>query len=159
MMRRALMFALVIVQMISFTWAKAENNLSDMTYDELVSLREQINAAVLECEEWQEVEVPQGVWKVGVDIPVGHWTIRCAPEWRKTEINWGEFLSDSGENINWKGRYSVYNSVYNPAHKYYEVGDGIIEYDFVAKDGSYIVIDEGAALFMPYTGKVPFDFK
>ena len=51
-------------------------DLSGLTYNELVELKDQINLAIWECDEWQEVEVPQGIWKVGEDIPAGHWTIR-----------------------------------------------------------------------------------
>ncbi len=55
-----------------------EVDLSGMSYEELVVLKDRINLAMWECDEWQEVTVPEGVWTVGEDIPAGHWTIRAA---------------------------------------------------------------------------------
>lgn len=157
-MKKLLVIFLVVALMIPS--AIAENiDLSDLPFDELVALRDRINLAIWQSDEWQEVTVPQGVWKVGEDIPAGHWTVKCAAGWRKTEVNWGEKLSENRESISWTGRHSVYNSVYNPDYKYYEVGDGITEYSFEVVDGDYIVIDDGDAVFMPYTGKPSLGFK
>ena len=55
-------------------------DLSGMSYDELVALRDQINLAIWNSQEWQEVTVPEGIWIVGEDIPAGHWSIRVAAE-------------------------------------------------------------------------------
>lgn len=137
----------------------AEIDLSGMSYDELVALKDQINLAMWQSDEWQEVEVPQGVWVVGEDIPAGKWTVKCAEPWINTEINWGESLTESGERIAWGGRYSVYNSVYNPNHRYYKKGDGITEYTFEVRSGDFIVVDDGSAIFMPPTGKPSLGFK
>lgn len=54
-------------------------DLSGMSFDELVALRDQLNLAMWNSQEWQEVTIPAGVWKVGEDIPAGHWTIRPLP--------------------------------------------------------------------------------
>ena len=54
-------------------------DISNLTYDELVQLKDQINLAMWNCEEWQEVTVPAGVWVVGEDIPVAHWSISLSP--------------------------------------------------------------------------------
>ena len=134
-------------------------DLSGMTYAELIALKNKINFAIWNSQEWQEVTVPQGVWKVGEDIPAGHWTVICADGWRNTEINWGEKLSENGESIYWSGRYSVYNTIYNPYHSWYEIGDGITEYSFEVRNGDYIVVKDGSCVFMPYVGKPNLGFK
>lgn len=134
-------------------------DLSGFSYDDLVALKNQINLAIWNSHEWQEVTVPQGVWKVGEDIPAGHWTVKCAPEWRSTNVEWGEYLDDAGEDIRWKGRYSWGNRVYNPSHKYFDIGDGITEYSFEARNGEYIVIKNAPAVFTPYAGKPSLGFK
>ena len=54
-------------------------DLSGLTFEELVQLRDQINLAMWNSQEWQEVTVPQGVWVVGEDIPIAHWTISLSP--------------------------------------------------------------------------------
>ena len=156
-MKKVVSFVLCLVLCCSV--ALAEVNLSGMSFDELVDLKDKINLAIWNSQEWQEVTVPQGVWKVGEDIPAGHWTVVCADPWRKVEVSWGESLSESGESISWFGRNSVYNYVYNEHHKYFEKDDGITSYSFEVKKGDYIIIDEGEAIFMPYSGKPSLGFK
>ena len=67
-----LLFVLVLLPVVSFADLP---DLSGLSYDELVQLRDKINLAIWNSEEWQEVTVPIGVWVVGEDIPVGHWSI------------------------------------------------------------------------------------
>lgn len=133
-------------------------DLSGLSFEELIDLRNRINMAMWQCEEWQEVKVPQGTWKVGEDIPAGHWTVKCAPGAYYCEINWGEKLSENKESISWSGRNSVYNKVYNK-EKYPNSDEYQYEYSFEVFDGDYIVIDDGSAIFMPYVGKPSFGFK
>ena len=161
-MAKKITVAVIIFCLMGFVTISAiasTPDLSGLSYDELVSLKEQINLAIWNSAEWEEVEVPQGVYQIGVDIPAGHWTIKCADEWRYTKISWGENLSDSGEKIEWKGRYSMDNWIYNPNHKSYKKGAGITEYPCEVKDGEYMVIDGGSAVFMPYHAKQSFSFK
>ena len=56
--------------------AAEEPDLSGLSFDQLVALRERLNLAIWSCQEWQEVTVPAGTWVIGVDIPAGHWTVR-----------------------------------------------------------------------------------
>ena len=155
------LLTVILVLALTLPVALAESiDLSGMSFDELVALRDRINLAIWQSDEWQEVTVPQGVWKVGEDIPAGHWTIKCAPEWRNTHIVLGNALSDGGDGIDaWNSDRYTYERVYNPDHRWYEVGDGVTEYSFNVKDGDYIVIDDGEAIFMPYAGKPDLGFK
>lgn len=147
----------------SFAYASADTfNLSGLSYDELVALKDKINLAIWNSQEWQEVEVPQGVWKVGEDIPAGTWTVTCStePGWRSCFVDWGEQLKPNGQEIAVKSgtRYD-YLRVYNPNHRYYEVGDGDTSYTFTVRDGDYIVISDAPAVFTPYAGKPSLGFK
>ena len=157
-MKRFFALLLVLLSLTGTVFADTID-LSGMTYKELVALKDQINLAIWNSQEWQEVTVPQGVWKVGEDIPAGHWTVVCADGWRYTQISWGEKLDDDGESIDWSGRFSLYNYVYNPKHKYYEVDDGVTEYSFEARNGEYIIVESGSCVFMPYAGKPSLGFK
>ena len=134
---------------------------SDLSFAELVSLKDQINLAIWNSEEWQEVIVPQGVWIVGEDIPAGTWTIKCAEGGFRCEISWGENLGENGESIKASGRYSIFNYITNPEHKSYEPGNDMTEYTCTVQDGDYIVVhmDESQALFTPYAGKPSLGFK
>lgn len=148
------------------TFASAETiDLSGLSYDELVVLKERINLAIWQSEEWQEVTVPQGVWVVGKDIPAGTWTVRCADIGRNTfrmdecYFSWGEHLTESGRSISLKGRHDIV-SIYNPNHAVYKEGL-LTEYTFTVQDGDYIVIHDAynKAIFTPYTGKPDLGFK
>ena len=50
-------------------------DLSDFSYDELLQLRADVDAALWASDGWQEVTVPTGVYIVGEDIPAGKWSI------------------------------------------------------------------------------------
>lgn len=70
----SLIIALILVLSISAvcfadnsaqTADAAQIDLSAMTYEELVALKDKINLAMWESKDWEEVTVPQGVWTVG----------------------------------------------------------------------------------------------
>lgn len=145
--------------------AVAEVDLSGMSYEELVALKDQINLAIWNSEEWEEVEVPQGVWKVGEDIPEGKWTIRCADVNRRSymmkecDLEWGNVLSSDGTSIKWTGAYDL-ATVYNPEHEDYQKGQ-VTEYTWDAKKGQYFIVKDAyaPAVFSPYSGKPSLKFK
>ncbi len=133
-------------------------DLTGIPYEQLVALRENLNLAMWNCQEWEEVTVPQGVWKVGVDIPAKHWTITASPKaW--ASIEYGSQLDSSGKGVSaWdsEGYYSeqLYGEKYilsteNSRHST----------DIDMKDGYYIVIDGGSVVFTPYAGKPSLGFK
>ena len=158
MMKRIITLLLMLVLFIPTTFAESIS-LDGLSYSELVALKDRINLAIWESNEWQEVTVPQGVWKVGEDIPAGHWTVKCAPDCRSTWIQWGQYLKPNGEEIKYEGVYGDKQYVYNPSHNRFEVDDGITEYSFEVCEGHYIVIEEAPAIFMPYAGKPNLGFK
>lgn len=141
-------------------------DLSGMSLADLIALREQITMAMWQTDEWQEVTVPQGVWKVGEDIPAGTWTVRCADIGRTDymlrycDLEWGESLHESGRYVNWRGRYDTNIEIYNPNHKEYK-GGHMTEYILTVKDGDYIIIsgNYNQAVFTPYAGKPALGFK
>ena len=137
--------------------AAAENiDLTALTWDELLDLKARITMEQLARDEWQEVEVPQGVYVVGEDIPAGKWTIRCKVG-NYLRFAWGESLDESGHDIDF---YVVHDIAHltNPEYKYYESGDDV-EYTFDAVEGYYIVIEDAPATFTPFTGNPDFGFK
>lgn len=164
-MKRTLRMLSILFALILFTatFASADTfNLSGLSYDELVALKDKINLAIWNSQKWQEVTVPQGVWKVGEDIPAGTWTVTCTtePGWRSCYFTWAEKLEPNGQEIEieWGTRYD-YLRLYNPNHRYYEVGDGDTSYTFTVRDGDYIVISDAPAVFTPYAGKPGLGFK
>lgn len=133
-------------------------DLSSMSYKELVALKDQINLAMWNSQEWQEVTVPRGVWLVGVDIPAGHWTIKAKVSSAYVQI--GTVLDATKQEIDiFKSDWFFSEALYHPNDIFFEEGTSRIEIDLELQNGTYIVIDHGDAIFMPYTGKPNLGFK
>ena len=135
--------------------AFADVDLSGMTFDELVALKDQINLAIWSSQEWQEVEVPQGVWRVGEDIPAGKWTLRCNTDYY-TDVDVGQKLNEAGTGIAYPTKAA--EMVYNPNYHLYKDGK-ITEWTIDLAAGDYVVIDSAPAVFTPYAGKPSLGFK
>ena len=65
MKKLALTLALLLT--LTLVPAHAEIDLSGMTLAELMELSQQVTMAMWETEEWEEVEVPIGVYEIGVE--------------------------------------------------------------------------------------------
>lgn len=153
-----LLIALLFVPLVSFADLP---DISGLSYDELIELREKINLAIWNCSEWQEVEVPAGVWEVGVDIPAGKWTITpVGPQYMN--LWYGDKLNASGTDAGY-GWDSVngYNELLStktnkdgswkdPSYPHYAI--------LTLKDG-WFVRNAGTVTFTPYTGKADLGFK
>lgn len=55
--------------------ASVDIDIASLSLDELLALRQQVDAAIWENEDWHEALVPQGDYIVGKDIPAGDWSI------------------------------------------------------------------------------------
>jgi len=138
--------------------ALAEVDLTGMSYDELVALKDQINLAIWNSEEWQEVSVPAGVYTVGEDIPVGKWTISAA-EGAYASFDWGDALDESGVGLSWDGDIYEYEVVYSETYSYFDKNTNKTEVTYDLKDGQYFIVEDGVAVFSPYSGKADLGFK
>lgn len=131
-------------------------DISGLSFDELVQLKRQINLAMWNSQEWQEVTVPNGIWEIGVDIPAGHWTIRAAEKCGPDYIIYSPALTENGHDVVLSGNY-IMECVCDPGAEYYS-----LEYktstDFVLEAGYFIRLD-CAMVFTPYTGKPDLGFK
>lgn len=133
-------------------------DISNLSYNELVQLKDQINIAMWNSEEWQEVTVPIGVWTVGEDIPVGHWSISLAPNTSSSwaSIKYCDLLNAAGTDAG--------NQFYCDIYAYLDVASPdndrypqVIDLDL--KPGTYVIIGHGPVIFTPYTGKPDLGFK
>lgn len=154
-MKKLISCILVLVLAVAFAApACADFDLSGLSYDELVALRDQINLAIWNSEEWQEVTVPQGVWEVGADIPEGKWTIRALPG-GQTWPRWGKELKDGGVSV----KTLEYCLIYSPTNRFYEEGKDVTEWTIELSAGEYLEIGSGSAVFTPFAGKPSLGFK
>lgn len=152
----SLLFALMLS---TAPFAHAETfDLSNLSYTELVALKDQINLAIWKSKEWQEVTVPQGVWLVGEDIPAGHWTIKTKAN--NANIVLCTALDDTGKNVDvWKSDFYHSEYISSPDYKYFDRNSDKAEIDLDLKAGTYVIIDMGSVIFTPYAGKPSLGFK
>lgn len=136
--------------------AFADVDLSGMTFDELVALREQIDLAIWSSQEWQEVEVPQGLYIIGTDIPAGKWTIRAAPG-GQTTAHVGKQLNEDGTDIKFASGSS--QLIRSADWFAFDPVKDVQSWDVELKDGYYISFTYGPAVFTPYAGKPALGFK
>ena len=132
-------------------------DLSNLSFDELVSLREEINLALWKTEEWQQVTVPAGTYIIGKDIPAGHWTIKPAKD---STCLIGYFITAdfSGKEPADPLNDYYYQGIADPESSYASVVD-MYQLDLVLIDGYYLSITYGDAIFEPYTGKPDLGFR
>ena len=150
----AVLLGFVLIASVAF----AEVDLSSMTFDELIALKDKINLAIWNSQEWQEVTVPQGVWKIGEDIPEGHWAIKCANSGSSTFVIVGYAISEDGKNVDRSTEEG--KDIWYWEEVYGEDGYGDLkEWDYEFKEGMYVQIDHSNSIFTPYAGKPSLDFK
>ena len=153
-MRKAISFFLTIMLALGIsTNSYADFDLSGMSFDELVALKEQVNLAIWNSKEWQEVEVPQGIWEVGKDIPAGKWTVKACPE-EATYIYVGTALKDNGNRVD-----SYFSKFIQSEASSAFSATSISSWTFELNPGDYVEVGWGAAIFMPYTGNPSLGFK
>lgn len=155
-MKRIITLVLVLLCLAGVASAEAPE-LSGMSYEELVALKEQIDLAIWNSQEWQEVEVPQGVWVVGQDIPAGKWTIKAA-DGITANVSWGDELDESGMELSYSSKIFEIELLYSVSYRNYKKGDST-EVTWDLKNGDYFIVSSGIALFTPYSGKPSLGFK
>lgn len=157
-MKKTISIILTMIMLFSFSYAYADlPDISNLTYEELVKLKDQINLAIWNSEEWQEVTVPQGVWKIGEDIPEGHWSIRMAENNKSGNwcaITYCSKLDATGKGGDWSGIY-LYQQLARPGSTY----NAPEVYDIELKSGMYIIVEQKDVVFSPYEGKPSLGFK
>lgn len=146
-----LAFALLL---LSFS-AADEIDLSTLSFDQLAVLRDQLNLAMWNSQEWQEVTVPEGVWVVGKDIPAGHWSIRVASEHDYLYVTYFDEM-DPVRRSPVNGNNMFQQDIASPGYSAF--GEKNLEsVDIDMQDGWFFKCT-GAVVFSPYTGKPDLGF-
>lgn len=132
-------------------------DLSGLSFDELIQLKEKISLELWNRPEWQEVMVPPGVYAVGPDIPAGHWSIRPAEGCGPDNVIYGVATKDQGHDIDIMAGDFILECIGDPSSPYYS-----LEYqtstDIDMEDGHFIRLD-CTMIFTPYTGKPDLGFR
>lgn len=160
-MKKTFAFVLILALLLplsSFASDSADIDLSGLSFDELIALREQLNLAIWNSQEWHDVTVPAGVWEIGKDIPEGHWTIRLAADDILASFAYTDLLDEFGKDVGygWKG---VHGALCNKKNR-----DGSLkwpeyseEIDIDMKSGMYF-INKAPFSFTTYVGKPDLGF-
>ena len=151
--------AIIVCLLLIVCAAQAEDlDLSGMSFDELVKLKEKLNLAIWNSQTWQEVTVPPGIWEIGADIPAGHWSVRpaagCGPDY----IIYSDTLSSNGHDVEIMGAgFYIMECICDSGAPLYTM-----EYktatDIDMKDGFFVRLD-CTMIFSPYTGKPDLGFQ
>ena len=133
-------------------------DISNLSYDDLVKLKDSINLAMWNSQEWQEVTVPIGVWVVGEDIPIAHWSISIDPNSSRkwVSVTYCDLLNEAGTDAG--------NQFYCKIYSYQTIGSADNEnypqtIDLDLKPNTYIIIEKGSVVFTPYSGKPSLGFR
>ena len=148
-MKKFLIFLLTLAMVPIIALADLPD-ISGLTYDELVELKNQIDSAIWASGEWQSVTVPAGLYKIGKDIPAGKWHIESAG--KNIEIYTGAKLDENKNSIAYDMRTYMGEWIY-PGK------EGAANFwDWELTEGYYFEIWGGSAVFTPYVGP-SFTFK
>ena len=157
-MKKLISIILTLIMLVPAVSLADLPDISNLTYEELVQLKDKINIAMWNCEEWQEVTVPIGVWKVGEDIPIAHWSISLSPstsaQW--ASIKYCDMLNEAGTDAGNQFYCKIYDylNVAAPTNDRYPQ-----TIDIDLKPGTYIIIGNASVVFTPYSGKPSLGFK
>ena len=151
-MKRILSLFLIVALLLAGSAAADPIDLSGMTFDQLVALRDQLNLAIWNSQEWQEVTVPVGIYQVGVDIPAGYWHI-SAKEYSYTQIYYFEKLNQYKTDPDPLSGY-----MYSLFLKNLGEADNVST-DIDMKNGMYFMAVSESVIFTPYTGKPDLGLK
>ena len=91
-MKKTIILILIILLVSA---AAIAEDLSTMSYADLMDLRDRCQRELMTRPEWKQVTVPTGLWTVGIDIPAGEYTIDVAdPEGYASILVWGYKKND-----------------------------------------------------------------
>lgn len=129
-----------------------------LTISEMVLLRARLITEIMKRDDFEEVLVPQGLYEIGVDIPAGKWTVRCADNgrqdflMRETWLFWGIGKPDA--DFFWPiDREKSDVEIYNPRNEEYVHGE-VTEFTIELEDGDFLYIHPAynAAIFSTPVG-------
>ena len=146
-----LLLALVLFPLVSLADLP---DISGLSYDELVQLKDQINLAMWNSQEWQKIIVPAGTWKIGEYIPAGHWSISIVDH-GITTVWYCEQVDELGDPVCWGAKYKYKKVASTDFKAFNETYDHVIDFDTV--DGWYLIFDK-AVTFTPFAGYPDFGF-
>lgn len=119
--------------------------------DHLSKLQSLVNDKIFASDEWSEATIPAGIYKVGVDLPAGHWTFAAIGPYSTPIIQYYEKSDDTGMFPNPDYRYFM-QSIVSEDMLEYSGGGASQSIDIDLTDGWYFQTTETIKM-TPYAGK------
>ena len=155
-MKRFFCFLFVLVLLPIFCLADLPD-LSGLSFDELLQVRDQLNLLIWNSSDWQSVEVPSGVYVIGVDIPSGHWTLK-PPAGGSVVIEYFKDVDETGKRPAYVSSNYFSESLADESSSFASFVY-MRQVDIEMKDGFYLTVVNGpSVIFEPYTSKPAFSF-
>lgn len=129
---------LSILCILAIVPAYADVDISGLSFEELISLQTKVNQALWASDGWKEVTVPEGVYKIGEDIPAGRWTLKRAVN-DYTYMRVGKRFTEGKV-----GGYTFTSEVE-------------AETNLILEEGCYIEILHNPLVFTPYVASFSFN--
>ena len=145
-MKKLLLLLVCTLLLLTVYSVTAQNiDLSQYSYVDLQNIAAQAQMEMMERPEFQEVEVPTGLYVVGKEIPAGQWTVT------RTGIYSSIVTGDTLD--------STQNSIANSKNHYSKIlNDETPTYKITLLDGMYVQIIKNPIIFSSPI-YVPFSFK
>ena len=148
-MKKVILAIVILMLAVQPAIAASGVDISGLSFDELLALKQEINLAIWASDEWQEVTVPAGVYQIGKDIPAGKWTIRPV-DGKTARVHWGSELDESKTEIASGKKYN-HEQITSPTDSYAKYNNiESVSWDLL--DGSFIVVKDSAVVFSPFAG-------
>lgn len=133
--------------------------LEGLSYDQLVSYRDALNLAIWNSQEWQEVTVPHGLYKIGEDIPAGHWTFAIADIGGVPYLQYGNKLEGNKKEVSFMGDIYYAEQLRGPDSSYYDPKHDLLTLDLLLEEGCWLEVSNSPVKVTPYAGKPDLGFK
>ena len=154
---KKLFSVLLLIAVLCASAAAEDVDFSGMSFDQLVALRERLNLAIWNSQDWQEVSVPAGTWEIGKDIPAGHWTIRvAAAELTVFYVYYFQVPGATGMEPDYLYPFFLQQIASEDLNQYGH--DLAVSVDLDMQDGWFFRC-EGTVVFTPFAGKPDLGFK
>ncbi len=157
-MRR--LFALVVAMALmgaGMACAEPENiDLAAMSLEDLQALQLRILEAMWASDAWQSVEVPEGAYEIGVEIPAGRWTI-SAREDEYVVIHVVSRLNATRTKESSNAQRYAYQVIASET-SYMRDDYPSTSFTLTLEAGMFIIIEDAPAIFTPPAGP-SFSFK
>lgn len=148
-MKKVILAIVILMLAVQPAIAASGVDISGLSFDELLALKQEINLALWASDEWQEVTVPAGVYEIGRDIPAGKWTIRPV-DGDTASLYLGSALDESKTAIS-SAAFMAYEQITSPTDSYHKINN--IEFvSWELTEGTYLVINSSAVIFTPFAG-------